>query len=229
MKNAENLFSIFFHKKVDFKIKSIYLHTDRSVCKIMSDTREFIIDQAYSLFLSRSYEAVSISEISKAIGFTKGALYHHFTNKENLFKAVIDKYLIINELNILDTEITFARFIDESINHARKIIHGIIGEIPVFIPINYISLIIDAYRHYPGFASEKESLLTNEIQKIKTIMDNAIKRGEIRKDINTSNMAANFFSISMGMAPNLLHNNSPQLAIDSMRDQMYELYKILKI
>ncbi len=205
------------------------MHTNRSVCKDMSDTKEFIVDQAYSLFLSRSYEAVSISDISKAIGFTKGALYHHFTNKENLFKAVIDKYLIINELNISNTKITLAQFIEESINHTRKIIHGIFGEVPTFVPINYISLIIDAFRHYPGFASEKENLFTNEIEKIKTIMDNAIALGEIRKDINTSYMAANFFSISMGMAPNLLHNNSPQLAIDSMRDQMYELYKILKI
>ena len=195
----------------------------------MSDTREYIIDQAYSLFLSRSYEAVSISDISKAIGFTKGALYHHFTNKENLFKAVIDKYLIINELNFPNTEITLAQFIEESIKKTKEIIQGIFGETPAFVPINFMSLIIDAYRHYPGFASDKEDLLTNEIEKIKTIMDNAITQGEIRKDINTSIMAANFFSISMSMAPNLLHNNSPQLAIDSMRDQMYELYKILKI
>lgn len=195
----------------------------------MSDTKEFIIDQAYSLFLSRSYEAVSISDISKAVGFTKGALYHHFTNKEELFKAVIDKYLIINELSFSNTEITLAQFIEESIKQTREIIHGIFGEIPAFVPINYMSLIIDAFRHYPGFASDKENLLASEIEKIKTIMDNAIAHGEIRKDINTSIMAANFFSITMGMAPNLLHNNSPQLAIESMRNQMYELYNILKI
>lgn len=195
----------------------------------MSDTREFIIDQAYSLFLSRSYEAVSVSDISKAIGFTKGAMYHHFTNKEELFKAVIDKYLIINELSISDTRITLAQFIEECINHTKKIVHDIFGETPDFVPINYMSLVIDAFRHYPGFASDKENLLANEIEKIKIIMDNAIIHGEIRKDINTSNMAANFFSITMGMAPNLLHNNSPQLAIESMRDQMYELYKILII
>ena len=61
----------------------------------MSDTRDYIIDKAHSLFLSRSYEAVSISEISKAIGFTKGALYHHFKSKDELFKAVVENYLII--------------------------------------------------------------------------------------------------------------------------------------
>ena len=77
---------------------ALHLHTDRSVFGgrfkqlIMNDTRDFIIDEAYKLFLTQSYEAVSISTISEAIGLTKGALYHHFTNKEDLFKAVIDKH-----------------------------------------------------------------------------------------------------------------------------------------
>ena len=53
----------------------------------MENTKEFIIDEAFKLFLDHSYEAVSISDISQAIGFTKGALYHHFKNKEELFKT----------------------------------------------------------------------------------------------------------------------------------------------
>ena len=61
----------------------------------MSETKEHIIDKSYELFISHSYEAVSISDISKAIGMTKGALYHHFLNKEELFKAVVDKHLIL--------------------------------------------------------------------------------------------------------------------------------------
>jgi AcrR family transcriptional regulator len=67
----------------------------------MNDTKEYIIDQAYTLFLSHSYEAVTISDISKAVGLTKGALYHHFINKEEVFKAVIDKYLIIDLMEVL--------------------------------------------------------------------------------------------------------------------------------
>jgi TetR/AcrR family transcriptional regulator, transcriptional repressor for nem operon len=195
----------------------------------MSDTREYIIDQSYSLFLSRSYEAVSISDISKAIGFTKGALYHHFTNKEELFKAVIDKYLKINELSLFSDTITLADFIEESVNCAKQTLLLILGEKPAFIPISYISLFIDAFRHYPQFAQDKEELLTREVEKIKTVMDNAVKRGEIRNDINTSLMATNYFSISMGIAQNMLHNNSPQMAIDSLHEQLQEFYKVIKI
>ena len=133
----------------------------------MSDTREFIIDQAYPLFLARSYEAVSIFAISKAIGLTKGALYHHFTNKEDLFKAVIDKYLIIDALSSTKSEITLAQLIEETIEETNEIVHGILGKQPNYLPINYLSLIIDAFRHYPGFFTEKGNLLDREIGKLK--------------------------------------------------------------
>lgn len=205
------------------------LHTERLVCLIMNDTKEYIIDQAYSLFLSRSYEAVSISEISKAIGLTKGALYHHFTNKEELFKAVIDKYVILNDLVLEDHHITLAQLIDYTLNKASEIVNSIFGETPTFIPISYMALIIDAFRHYPGFAEEKQHLLTLEIEKIKLVMEHAIAIGEIRNDINTEIMAANYFSQTIGIAANLLHNNSPKLALDALKDQLGELYKLLKI
>jgi len=204
------------------------LHTERSVCFIMSDTREYIIDQAYGLFLSRSYEAVSISEISKAIGLTKGALYHHFTSKEELFKAVIDKYLVLDELISPGIETTLSELIRNTVEKARKIVHVMLGEQPAFIPISYMALFVDAFRHYKGFADEKEKILSKEIDKVKLVMDNAIITGEIRGDIDTTIMAINYFSLSTGMIQNLMHNNSPKLAIDSLRDQLAELYKLLK-
>jgi len=74
----------------------------------MTDTKEYIIDQAYKLFLTKSYEAVSISDISNAIGLTKGALYHHFLTKEELFKAVIDKYLMSISLTDIREDVTFS-------------------------------------------------------------------------------------------------------------------------
>ena len=205
------------------------MHTDRSVLFIMKDTREYIIEEAYKLFLSRSYEAVSISDISKAIGLTKGALYHHFTNKEELFKAVIDKYLILNEMILWDQSFSLQQLMSFTVEKSAEIVNKLQGEQQVFIPITYMALIIDAFRHYPGFASEKEQLLIREVEKIKEIMDRAIMNGEIRKDINTEIMATNYYSITIGLAQNLLHNSSPKIAISALQEQLAEFYKVLKI
>jgi TetR/AcrR family transcriptional regulator, transcriptional repressor for nem operon len=207
----------------------VHLHTNRSVCIAMSETREYIIDQAYRLFLNSSYEAVSISEISKAIGFTKGALYHHFTNKEELFKAVIDKYLPFEKYFVPTEDFTVKEFIEVSIKTADEIVHSIFSDKPGFIPISYLALFIDAFRHYPEFAKEKDRSIQGELEKIKRIIRKGIENGEIRKEINADFMAMNFFSITAGIAGNLVQNNSPAVSIEMLRNQLYELYKLMKV
>ena len=202
-------------------------HPERSVCN-MNDTKEDIIEQAYKLFLNKSYEAVSISDISNAIGRTKGALYHHFLNKEELFKAVIDKYLSVISLRDIKEDITLAEFIDLNVEYVKRIVNTIcIDDLP-FVPVNYMSLLIDALRHYPGYAEEKENFFTSEINKLKVILDQAIMKNEIRGDIDTYVVALNFFSISVGIAADMFRQNSPDQAIDAFQAQMIGLYKLLK-
>ncbi|NVN93972.1 MAG: TetR/AcrR family transcriptional regulator [Bacteroidetes bacterium] len=195
----------------------------------MNDTKEYIIDQAFELFLTKSYEAVSISEISKAIGFTKGALYHHFINKEELYKAVIDKYLEFTETEGDLERISLYEFNEHIISNVRKTMNKMFNKNSKFVPINYISLIADAFKHYPGFAATKEKLFNSEIDKTKKVLDNCIKRGEIRNDINTSAIATTYFSITIGLAGNMLQNFSIEESIDSLKKQLNELVKLLKI
>lgn len=52
-------------------------------------TRDRIIEQATRLFVSRGYHAMSMREIAEAVGVTKAALYYHFSDKEELFMAVL--------------------------------------------------------------------------------------------------------------------------------------------
>jgi AcrR family transcriptional regulator len=194
----------------------------------MTDTKEYIIDQAYKLFLQKSYEAVSISDISQAIGFSKGALYHHFLNKEELFKAVIDKYLSVIGMGDIKEGITLAEFIEADIEYVKNIVFTICVDDLPFIPVNYFSFLIDALRHYPGFSVEQEKFFTKQINKLKIVLDNAVKNGEVRDDINTNVAALNFFSISVGIAANIFRQNSPEQAIEMFQSQMIEFYKLLK-
>jgi TetR/AcrR family transcriptional regulator, transcriptional repressor for nem operon len=196
----------------------------------MGNTREYIIDQAYGLFLSHSYEAVSISEISKAIGFTKGALYHHFRNKEELFTAVIDKYLIIDEVSVNTNDISLKEFLELTVKKSQEIINKSYSSNPAYIPLNLLSLLIDACRHYPEFALKKQDLIHSEINKNKKILDLAVENGEIKKDLNTAAFAEMIFTLNTGVARNLIHNiTDAETAIRIMRNQFHELYKLIKI
>ena len=193
----------------------------------MEDTREIIIDEAYKLFLNKSYEAVSIKDISTAIGFTKGALYHHFLNKEELFKAVIDKYLKITGLDQSYENATLAELFDGIENYAEGFIRNAFIEDKPFVPVNHLSLFIDACRHYPSYSEDYEDIFGTEIKKMELVLKNAIKSGEIRKDIDVSMTALNMLSISIGIVANLFRKNSPTSSIEIFRSQMKEFYKML--
>ncbi|MFB9834126.1 TetR/AcrR family transcriptional regulator [Actinoallomurus acaciae] len=53
-------------------------------------TRAAILDQATTLFAERGYAATSLEHVASATGVTRGAVYHHFADKQALFEAVLD-------------------------------------------------------------------------------------------------------------------------------------------
>jgi AcrR family transcriptional regulator len=54
-------------------------------------TRSKLLATARALFAERGFQAVTTNEIVAAAGTTRGALYHHFRDKEDLFCAVYEQ------------------------------------------------------------------------------------------------------------------------------------------
>lgn len=54
----------------------------------MNGTKEQILNTALMLFSQNGFEAVSVSDIVGRLGITKGALYKHFNNKQDIFETV---------------------------------------------------------------------------------------------------------------------------------------------
>ncbi|RCV48165.1 TetR/AcrR family transcriptional regulator [Marinitenerispora sediminis] len=52
-------------------------------------TRRALLREGRRLFALRGYTAVGLAEVVDAAGVTKGALYHHFGGKADLFRAVL--------------------------------------------------------------------------------------------------------------------------------------------
>ena len=55
----------------------------------MTDTKERILQTALRLFAEDGYEAVSVSTIAGELGMTKGALYKHYKNKQDIFDSIV--------------------------------------------------------------------------------------------------------------------------------------------
>lgn len=54
-------------------------------------TRAAILGAARELFSSRGYAAVGTNEVVERAGVTRGAMYHHFKEKKDLFRAVYEQ------------------------------------------------------------------------------------------------------------------------------------------
>lgn len=58
------------------------------------ETRLKIIASAIKLFSNRGFNAASVDDICHDAGISKGAFYHHFKSKQNLFLALLDGWLL---------------------------------------------------------------------------------------------------------------------------------------
>ena len=55
------------------------------------ETRAALVTAARAVFGDRGYAATNTEEIAAQAGVTKGALYHHFKGKDDLFQAVFEQ------------------------------------------------------------------------------------------------------------------------------------------
>lgn len=55
------------------------------------DTKERIIDVALELFAQSGYLGTSMSDIAKQLGITKGALYKHYTGKQEILDSIVER------------------------------------------------------------------------------------------------------------------------------------------
>jgi AcrR family transcriptional regulator len=55
-------------------------------------TRELLMESAAAVASRRGIERASLDEVAERAGFTKGAVYANFSNKEDLFLAMLDAH-----------------------------------------------------------------------------------------------------------------------------------------
>lgn len=88
-------------------------------------TRQAIIESARKLFVKKGFAATSISEIASGADINQSLIYHHFGNKEELWKAIkqeaitsfqekqhtnFDELLTIDDFNQFITDLVSYRF-----------------------------------------------------------------------------------------------------------------------
>lgn len=78
-------------------------------------TRRAILDRARHLFTQHGYAATSTEAIINELSITRGALYHHFKGKAQVFEAVVaeanDEIIAYINLQVKDTDNNWERLV----------------------------------------------------------------------------------------------------------------------
>ena len=226
--------SIYLQKNTQkcFYYKNTYIFAYRTVGILltMKDTKDLILKTAYNMFLYNNYEAVTINSIIKAAGLTKGSLYHYYLSKEELFKEVVDKYMMENT----DTSVAFLtlkEFIQYTIDMNKGKLTKLFINKPnsqLDIPLHYLTITIAALRYYPNFVKKGAEFYQNQVDQWEKSLSHAIKNGEIRDDIDTEATISLFLNIGSGIGRIMIKGASLSVALDIIERQYWELYKHIK-
>jgi AcrR family transcriptional regulator len=70
-----------------------------------SAKRRQIVEGARTVFMAHGFDAASMGEIAKAAGVSKGTLYVYFKDKDELFKAIVEKECLFQAEGIFEFDV----------------------------------------------------------------------------------------------------------------------------
>lgn len=167
----------------------------------MKYNREYILKRAFDVFMQKGYDSTSISVLQKELCMSRGAMYRHFDNKEDLFRAVIDEYffkLFESYLYKMDKQHSYT--VDEFIKityRRQKLIVDVFIKAGVthLVFLNYTALMIQAVKYYPEFIIRFKNINKQLISYWQQALKNSIEKKEVRPDIDIDIMSILFNNI----------------------------------
>ncbi len=61
------------------------------------NTRELIMKEALDMFAAKGYAAVSMRDLAATVGIRASSIYHHFTGKQEIFDALIERANVVKD------------------------------------------------------------------------------------------------------------------------------------
>jgi len=199
----------------------------------MNDTKEHIMQIAFRLFLCKSFKEVTMKELVSESGVSKGAFYHYFESKEQLFQEVLDTYYLqmqgplLNDHgaeSLYDFIQVLSRRLDQMVQYLRENFSD--GQEK--ISFNYLLMPFDAMNIIPEFKTGVESNFKQEISVWTQVIDEAKTRGEIRREEDSEALAKAFVFVNDGAGLRTILQGREQEAAEEVRKNWMLLYQLIK-
>ena len=199
----------------------------------MKDSKEHILEVSFNLFLQKNFKEVTMQEIVDKTGLSKGAFYHYFKSKEQVFEEVINHYYsdyIISDFTIFSQTSLVQFYTDVLLERRRKVTTSKMmgtNEDKVFTSNHYF-LMFDAMKLLPDFKRQRIQQHKDELKAWIKIIGAAKKNKEINSKMDDDKIAKLFIHSGKGVGINCImeDNPDPTKEVKALWDGLYnELIK----
>lgn len=150
-------------------------------------TRQEIIRKAAPLFNQKGYEGMALSDLMQATGLEKGGIYRHFDSKQRLAAEAFDYAWNL----ALDTRFEGTQTILNTVDRLKHIVRNFwdrrAGLVPGGCPL--LNTAIDSDDGNPQLREKARRALGSWLDRLESIIEQGQRRGEIRSDIDSSEVA----------------------------------------
>ena len=197
-----------------------------------NNRKEHLYATVFKLFLMKRYDAVSITDIEKESGMTRGAIVYYGKDKKGLYHDVLRHYLVDSQN--LDFKLgkgdfkSLGDFIEEYVRSCQETMNRF-HQIDVTIENGsraYMALILQVCDYFPDLHEQYLENRNKELLKWIEIIQMAIGNKEVRSDIDVITTAKIFMSIFYGQS--YLDALSVGLNTVELRLQFQNIYKLIK-
>ena len=149
---------------------------------------------ALKIFLQKGYDATSISDVVAECKITKGGIYHHFKNKEELFIEAID-YLFDRfeelERSMYSEAATLKQILQiyfGSLSSISEVLGAMTGSENIDVN-NFYMLMTNAFIKFPQIREKHGKLHLKNQEMLVEIIKKAQQDGQIKDDIDCETLA----------------------------------------
>ncbi|MDR1810362.1 MAG: TetR/AcrR family transcriptional regulator [Prevotella sp.] len=198
----------------------------------MSPSKRKILDKAFSLFLIKNYDSVSLKDIQDLSETSRGSIYHHFRSKEEIYEEVVNEYLLPLFFTYSYTPDEEKRTLQDTILGAIKHQQNHINSLKEIVPAElvdfyFFKFVFQASEHSKKFKEEAGTLVEKEYNGWRNIIQAAMRSGEIRADIDIDYASQWFISTPFGLGMTKAFN-TVNFNIGDLRTTYLKLYALLK-
>jgi len=137
-----------------------------------------LLAAAIDLFVERGFAATRLEDVARRAGVSKGTLYLYYTNKEELFKAVVRESILPF---LGEAEVSVAGFEGHSADLLREVILSWWRQIGQNKISGISKLIIAEASNFPELARfYQEEVTTRGFRMISSVLERGVARKEFR-------------------------------------------------